>query len=300
MVPRETSSKAPPSGNATAPPVTVAGIFLAFGENRVLEGISLEIQKGETVAILGESGGGKTVLLKVMIGIQAPDKGQVRLFGTDIIGLTDEQMEPMRRRMSVVFQGSAIYSGLTVEENVALELREIWKLSEKEIAVRVKEALAAVGLEEVDPALVPDELSGGMKKRLAVARAIATKPEVIFYDEPTSGLDPINSGRILELIVEMHRQTAATSVIVTHDLRGACKIANRIILLADHLVAFDGTPEAFITSKEQAVEAYRTAVSQVVSPPQAASAKAAEPARTPTEPQKPAARPSARESVPAR
>src|SRR5207253_812029 len=243
--------------------------------------------------------------------------GSVQLFGTDIKDKTDDDLEPLRRRLAVVYQGSALYSGLTAEENVALELREILKLPEDEIESRVKESLDAAGLEDVDPKLLPDELSGGMKKRLAVARAIAPHPEVIFYDEPTSGLDPINSARILELIQDLHERASATSVIVTHDLRGASEIANRLVLLAGGHIVFDGTPEEFEKSDDKDVKAYRTAVSEVVEAPPAGrpgapgrdNERQAGPTRRGAPPaargdvvtgQKAAAQPSARKSLPAR
>ena len=316
--PREPGAEKDPG-----PPVVVEDIHIAFGEKVVLDGVSLAIERGETVAILGESGGGKSLLLKVMLGIQVPDKGRVRLFGTDIKDKTDDDLEPLRRRLSVVYQGSALFSGMSVEENVALELREILKLPEDEIEKRVKESLDAAGLEDVDRKLLPDELSGGMKKRLAVARAIAPRPEVIFYDEPTSGLDPINSARVLELIQGLHKKAAATSVVVTHDLRGARKIASRLVLLAGGHIVFDGTPDEFMKSEDKDVIAYRAAVAAVVDPPTSASraapGRAAEAAadgpreatsetrrapaaaRADAAPgQKAAAQPSARKSLPAR
>ncbi len=246
-------------GEGGAPFVSVEDVHLAFGEKKVLTGLSLEIRRGDTISIFGESGSGKTVLLRVMLGLQKPDRGRVRLFGTDIADLSDEQMEPVRRRISVVYQAGALYSALTVAENIALELKEVLELPKKEIEQRIRESLDAVGLSDVDPDLLPDELSGGMKKRLAVARAIAPHPEMIFYDEPTSGLDPINSARILTLIRELHDQMGATSVVVTHDLKGASAISNRVVLIADGKAAFDGTPDAFLTTKQENVVAFRAA-----------------------------------------
>ncbi len=247
------------------PAIEVEDVHVSFGEpgsggeKVVLDGISLKVDAGEAIAILGESGGGKTVLLRVILGLLEPQKGRVRLLGTDVIGLSDEELEPLRRRISVVLQNSALYSGMTVEENIALELSEVLDLPQAEIDKRVKESLAAVGLEEVKPDQAPDELSGGMKKRVAVARAVAPHPEMIFYDEPTSGLDPMNSARILDLIHDLHVKQGVTSIVVTHDIDGASKIAGRIVLLAKGKVAFDGTPEEFAKSSDPAVDAFRKA-----------------------------------------
>jgi len=240
------------------PCIDVEGVHLSFGDKQVLQGVDLSIGHGETVAVMGESGGGKTVLLKVILGLVAPTKGRVRLFGQDITGLNDEDMIPIRKRSSVVFQDSALYNALTVEENIALELRELLELPEEEVAARVKEAIESVGLTDLQPDQSPRELSGGMRKRLAVARAVAPKPEVILYDEPTSGLDPPNSARILALIKGLHDRLAVTGVFVTHDIDGACEVASRVVFLADGVVAFDGTPEEFRASDDERIRSFRT------------------------------------------
>ncbi len=240
------------------PAIDVEDAHVAFGPKQVLKGITIRIARGETVAILGESGGGKTVLLKVMLGLLTPEPGRVRLLGVDIGKLSEHQLEPIRARCSVVYQGGALFSGMNVGENIALELKEVLHLPNDEIERRVRWSLDAVGLGDVNPALSPHELSGGMKKRLSVARAIAPKPEVIFYDEPTSGLDPLNSARILSLIDDLHQRLHVTSVVVTHDLRGACKISDRIVLLYAGKIAFDGAPSKFIRSTDPVVVAFRS------------------------------------------
>jgi phospholipid/cholesterol/gamma-HCH transport system ATP-binding protein len=239
--------------------VEVEDVRLSFGEKKVLEGVTFAVRRGETVALLGESGGGKSVCLKVILGLQAPDAGRVKLFGEEVTGLSDERLEPIRRRIGIVYQSAALFSAFSVAENVALELREVMKLPEDEIEKRVRRSLEAVGLGDVDPDLRPDELSGGMKKRLAVARAIAPEPEAVFYDEPTSGLDPINSARILSLIGELDESYGVTSLVVTHDVRGAMDICDRMVLLAKGRIAFDGPPRAFMASKEEAVREYLSA-----------------------------------------
>lgn len=238
--------------------VDLDDIHVSFGTKQVLRGVSLRIRTGETVAILGESGSGKTVLLKVMLGLLVPDSGRVRLLGAVIGGMSEDDLIPIRERCSVVYQGGALFSGLNVGENIALELKEVLHLPDAEIDRRVRESLEAVGLAEVNLSMSPSELSGGMKKRLAVARAIAPKPEMIFYDEPTSGLDPLNSAKILGLIDDLHVRLHVTSVVVTHDVRGACKIADRIVFLAGGQVAFDGPPSKFVASTTPVVVTFRT------------------------------------------
>ncbi len=240
--------------------IDVRDAHVSFGPKQVLRGVSVRILRGETVALLGESGGGKTVLLKVMLGLLPADGGSAHLLGVDLSGLSDDALIPLRKRCSVVYQSGALFSGLDVGENVALELREVLHLPAAEIARRVRWALDAVGLGETDPRLQPEELSGGMKKRLAVARAIAPHPEVIFYDEPTSGLDPLNSARILHLISAMKARLGVTSVVVTHDVHGACAISDRILFLSGGVLAFDGPPDEFQRSTDPRVAAFRSSV----------------------------------------
>jgi phospholipid/cholesterol/gamma-HCH transport system ATP-binding protein len=255
-----------PSARTDEAVIDVRDVRVAFGPKPVLRGISLRIRRGETVAILGESGGGKTVLLKVMLGLLTPDAGEAYLLGVDVHGLSDDGLIPLRKRCAVVYQGGALFSGLDVGENVALELREVLHLPAREIEERVRWALEAVGLADTNPRLQPEELSGGMKKRLAVARAIAPRPEVIFYDEPTSGLDPLNSARILKLIDELRQRLGVTSVVVTHDVHGACAIADRIVFLSGGVVAYDGPPAGFRTSDDPRVVAYRSSVAGPAAP----------------------------------
>lgn len=262
MTARRSPSPAP-AGPTSSSLVEIDGVEVSFGEKAVLRGVSLRIEPGETVAILGESGGGKTVLLKVMLGLVVPDRGTVRLFGLGIAGLSEDAMIPIRKRCSVVYQGGALFSGLNVGENIALELDEVLRLPRDEIARRVRESLEAVGLADVAPTASPDSLSGGMRKRLAVARAIAPRPELIVYDEPTSGLDPLNSARIFALIRTLHDRFQVTSVVVTHDVQGACSIANRILLLSRGRIAFDGPPAQFRASNDPVVMAYRAAAAGI-------------------------------------
>jgi len=247
------------------PIVVLEDVHVAFDEKKVLRGVDLEVRRGETVAILGESGGGKTVLLRVILGLQRPDRGVVRLFDVDVVRKPEEEMEAVRRKVSVVYQMGALFSGLDAAGNIALELREVLRLPEDEIERRVKDSLEAVGLADLDPHKMPEDLSGGMKKRLAVARAIAPKPELIVYDEPVSGLDPINSARILELIKELHDKLGNTGIVVTHDVLGACRMSTRICLLSGGRFVYDGPPQGFFESSRKEVVVFRDAVKASVS-----------------------------------
>jgi phospholipid/cholesterol/gamma-HCH transport system ATP-binding protein len=236
---------APAPGDAV---LDVRGLSVSFGSNRVLRGVDLTVRRGETFALLGGSGSGKTVLLRAVLGLERIDGGGIRLLGRDVAGLEETEWEALRRRISVVFQGGALYGALTVAENVALVLRELLHLPEAEVRRRTDESLAAVGLADVDRSLLPGELSGGMKKRLAVARAIAVDPELLVYDEPTSGLDPFNSGLVLALIRRLQTERGVTSLVVTHDVPGALAIADRLAVLVGGVLAFTGTPAEFLAS----------------------------------------------------
>ncbi len=248
----------PPSPHPTdEPAIEARDVHVAFGAKQVLKGVDLVVRRGETITLLGESGSGKTVLLKVILGLLTPDRGQVRLLGTDVVGASDEVLLPVRARCGVVYQQGALYSGMTVAENIALALEEVLHLRKEDVAERIRESLEAVGLGGTDPTMNPVELSGGMKKRLAVARAVAPRPEVLFYDEPTSGLDPLNSARILGLIQSLHDRLRVTSLVVTHDVLGACGISDRIVLLSDGTLVFDGTPAEFLASRVPGVRAFR-------------------------------------------
>jgi phospholipid/cholesterol/gamma-HCH transport system ATP-binding protein len=259
----------PASTDATSDRVLeVEGVTLSFPGNQVLRGIDLVVRRGETFALLGASGSGKTVLLRAILGLDHPDGGTIRLFGRDIAHLSDTDWEPLRRRMSVVFQGGALYGALSVAENVALVPRELLELSEGEIALRVEESLRAVGLGDVDRNLVPASLSGGMRKRLAVARAIATHPDLILYDEPTSGLDPFNSSLVLSLIRRLHDERGVTSVVVTHDVQGACSIADHIGVLVGGRLVFLGSPAELIASKHPDVLPFLRLAGIVAASPQ--------------------------------
>jgi phospholipid/cholesterol/gamma-HCH transport system ATP-binding protein len=212
-----------------------------FGENEVLRGVSLEVLRGETLVILGGSGSGKSVLLKHTIGLMVPDRGRVMVDGMDLTGLAEEELMPVRKKVGMLFQGSALFDSMDVFDNVAYALREHTDLSEEQIASRVREKLALVELDESVQPRLPSDLSGGMRKRVALARAIALEPEGILYDEPTTGLDPITARAINTLIRNLQRTLKVTSVVVTHDIASAFMVGDRIAFLYEGEMSFVGT-----------------------------------------------------------
>jgi phospholipid/cholesterol/gamma-HCH transport system ATP-binding protein len=217
-------------------------LWKRFGEKAVLRGVELAVESGESIVVMGRSGCGKSVLLKHLVGLLEPDEGGVRVDGAEVARLSRRKLFELRMRFGMVFQGSALFDSFTVAENVGLGLREHTALSEEEIARVCEEKLRMVGLEGVS-ALSPAELSGGMKKRVAFARAIAMDPECVLYDEPTTGLDPIMADVINTLIVKLKRELGITSIVVTHDLASAYRVADRIAMLHEGRIIFDGTPD---------------------------------------------------------
>jgi len=238
-----------------APVVALEGVAKAFGGRPVLRGIDLAIRRGEIFTLLGGSGSGKSVLLKHMVGLLRPDAGRVRIDGRDAAGFRERDWVAVRRRIAYVFQGGALFDSLTVAENVAYGLREHLALRADEEALRVAACLEAVGLPGVE-ARMPAELSGGMRKRVAVARAIALEPEVILYDEPTTGLDPANARRIGGLVTALRARLGGTAVVVTHDLELAFAISDRIGLLAGGRLAAVGTGEEIRASRAPGVQEF--------------------------------------------
>ena len=226
-----------------------------FGDKEALKGISLTINKGETIAIIGGSGSGKSTLLRLMIGLDRPTSGEIYIGGDNITAMNENALDRVRLRMGMVFQYSALFDSMSVGENVAFGLREHTDKSNNEIARIVAEKLELVGLPDA-ASLMPQELSGGMKKRVGLARAIATDPEIIFYDEPSSGLDPIMTAKIDELIIDMQRKLDVTSVVVTHDMASASRISDRIAMIYDgEFIAVD-TAERFQDIKDERVQAF--------------------------------------------
>jgi len=235
--------------------IVVENIYKSFGNLQVLAGLSLTVRKGKTLVVIGESGCGKSVLLKHIIGILKPDSGKVMFDGNVISQMNEKDLARVRTRFGMVFQGSALFDSLTVEENVGFALSEHTEKSDDEIAEIVRSKLTLVGLKGVEDKY-PAELSGGMKKRVALARAIAMEPEVILYDEPTTGLDPIMADVINELIIRLSRTLGVTSVAVTHDMKSACKIGDQIAMLHGGKIIEEGTPEEIQDSRHEIVSQF--------------------------------------------
>jgi len=222
--------------------IVLRDVHKSFNGIPVLRGVSLRIRAGQTFCVIGESGCGKTVLLKHIIGLIPPDEGQVLFDGNDLASASAKDMVKLRMRFGMVFQGGALFDSLTVGENVAFPLHEHAHLDEETVRRRVAEKLSLVGLAGIEDKR-PAELSGGMKKRVALARAIALDPEVVLYDEPTTGLDPIMADVINELILRAHDRAKTTSIVVTHDMVSAYKVADHIVMLNEGRIIIDGTPE---------------------------------------------------------
>ena len=240
---------------ADQPIIELRGVRKAFDRNEVLRGVSLGLSKGTTLAVMGGSGAGKTVLLRLCAGLIYPDAGEIRLFGQNIERLREEAMLPLRRRTGFVFQGAALFDSLSVFENVAYPLREHTSRSEGEITDRVHRFLSLVGLPGTD-SLLPAELSGGMKKRVGIARALVLEPEVVFFDEPTVGLDPTNARVVGELIAELRSGVCDTAIVVTHDVEFAGMVADQMAILHDGRFAAMGTPAEIHGSAVPAVQAF--------------------------------------------
>ncbi|MCI6870454.1 MAG: ABC transporter ATP-binding protein [Selenomonadales bacterium] len=233
--------------------IKLINVCKEFNGRQVLNNINLEVQPGETMAIIGGSGSGKSTLLKLMIGLIHPTSGKILIDGQDIAAMNDDELDEVRLKMGMVFQYSALFDSMSVGENVAFGLRDRMDYSEERIQAIVKEKLELVGLPGIED-FMPGELSGGMKKRVSLARAIAVNPDIIFYDEPSSGLDPIMSGKIDELIIETQRKLKVTSLVVTHDMVSACTISDRIAMIYEgEMIAVD-TPEAIMNSTDPRIK----------------------------------------------
>ena len=236
--------------------IELRDVSLAF-DRPILSGVSFAVREGETVAVVGESGTGKSTIIKLILRLLVADRGEVHVLGQDIEQLSFEEALEIRQNMGMVFQGSALFDSLTVFENVAYPLREHTKLDESEIETRVREKLEFVDL---DPdqvlELAPSELSGGMQKRVGVARGLAANPKIMLYDEPTSGLDPLTTGTITNLIMKLQRELNVTSVVVTHDIRSAFRMASKIALLHDQKIVFFGSPEEMSGSNDPYIKTF--------------------------------------------
>jgi len=228
-------------------------VFKTFNGQKVLDGINLSVKEGEILSLLGASGTGKSVILKELIGLIKPDKGDIIVMGQNVAHMSEDSLIKLRAHVGMLFQGAALFDSLSVFENIAYPLREHLRLSEKEIKDRVSEKLRLVGLSGIEDKM-PVELSGGMKKRVGLARAIATDPHIILYDEPTTGLDPLSAQRINELIIELQRQLGITTIVVTHDLYCVKTVSDRIAMLHEGKILTVGTWNELSTSNIQEVK----------------------------------------------
>jgi phospholipid/cholesterol/gamma-HCH transport system ATP-binding protein len=235
--------------------IEIINLCKAFGDNRVLDNLNLTINTGETTVIIGRSGCGKSILLKHIIGIIKPDFGQIFIDGRDITKLYGKALNETRMKFGMLFQASALFDSLSVWENVGFSMREHGKKKKSETMKRVRECLGFVGLKDVED-FKPAELSGGMRKRVGLARAICIKPEIVLYDEPTTGLDPIMADSINNLIRELHDRLKVTSIAVTHDMTSAYKIADKIAMLYDGKIIALGTPEEIKNTKDPVVKQF--------------------------------------------
>jgi phospholipid/cholesterol/gamma-HCH transport system ATP-binding protein len=235
--------------------IQIEALHKSFDGFQVLKGISLQIKTGEVIALIGRSGFGKSVLLKHVAGLMAPDKGRVLVDGKDVVTLKGKALTELRSRLGFLFQGGALFDSMTVYDNVAFPLREKTKLAEEEIKERVMSELDQVGLSGAE-AKYPSQISGGMKKRAALARELVGEPAIMLFDEPTTGLDPIIGHAILNLIDTLHKRFQFTGIIVTHELEKVFKVVNRVAMLHEGVILAQGTPEEIVSSKDPIVQQF--------------------------------------------
>ena len=235
--------------------ISVKNVVKNFGPRRILNGVSLDIYQGETLVVMGGSGCGKSTLLRHLIGSIRPDSGEIWMFGKDIAKISDDEMHEVRKRYGMLFQSGALFDSMTVGDNIGLPLREHTKLDSNIINIIVKMKLELVGLRGFEN-LMPSQLSGGMKKRVGLARAIVMDPSIVFYDEPTAGLDPVMTGVVDKLTIDLTKKLNITSVVVTHDMNSVFRIADRIVMLHEGNVLEIGTPEEIRHSKNPIIRQF--------------------------------------------
>jgi phospholipid/cholesterol/gamma-HCH transport system ATP-binding protein len=243
--------------------IEVRNLQKSFGANRVLDGVNFSIEKGQAVAIIGVSGGGKSVLLKHLIGLVTPDAGEVCIDGQNITGMDERELLKVRRKFGMLFQGAALFDSLNVEDNVGFLLRREGRTPAPEIARRVAEVLELIGLEGTQKKM-PAELSGGMRKRVGLARAVVYRPEIVLYDEPTTGLDPIAADSIDQLISLVVETLHVTSVAVTHDMRSARHISQRILMLHEGRIYADQTPDEIFKSNDPVIHRFVNGIAEPI------------------------------------
>jgi phospholipid/cholesterol/gamma-HCH transport system ATP-binding protein len=238
--------------------IELKNVFKTFGDRKVLDGLNLDVHAGETLVIIGRSGVGKSTILKLVAGLLAPDRGEVWVEGQEVERLGEQELNELRKKMGVVFQYAALFDSLTVFENIAFRLLRDFGMEPGKAKEVVRQKLELVGLKDDLMDLKPSQLSGGMRKRVGLARAIAVDPEIILYDEPTSGLDPVTSEAINDLVLDMQKKLGVTSVIVTHDMHSAYKVANRIAMIYDGKIIGIGTPEEIKNSGDPYIHQFVT------------------------------------------
>ena len=242
--------------------IEVRQLSRSFGAHRVLDGVSFRIERGESVVIIGRSGGGKSVLLKHLIGLLMPDEGDVLVDGQSLGGMNERQLLQVRHKFGMLFQSAALFDSMTVAENISFALRRERELTAAEAGQRVDEALEMVELQGTQ-GKKPAELSGGMRKRVGLARAIVYRPEIVLYDEPTTGLDPIVADSIDQLILRVCERLKVTSVVVTHDMRSTRRVAQRILMLHDGRIYTTGTPDEIFQSQDPVVHRFVNGIADI-------------------------------------
>ncbi len=235
--------------------IEIAHLHKSFGNHVILNDLNLTIKEGETKVIIGRSGTGKSVLLKNIIGILRPDSGSIKISGTEVTTLNERDYNKIRMQMGMVFQGGALFDSMNVAENVAFVLDEFMNIERKTVRAKVERCLGMVGLSGIEE-MMPSELSGGMRKRVSLARVLCMEPRIIFYDEPTTGVDPITSDVINNLIVDLRHKLKVTSIVVTHDMNSAYKVADNIVMLYHGQVVAEGTPKEIQSTKHPVVKQF--------------------------------------------
>lgn len=235
--------------------VDIEHLEKSFGENKVLLDLNIKLERGENLIVFGKSGSGKSVLIKCMVGLLAPDGGKIQILGQNILELKNHELNILRKKIGFLFQSAALYDSMTVRENLAFPLRDLKKKSKEEIKTLVEEVLMNVGLQDAIDKM-PSELSGGMKKRVGLARTLILKPEIILYDEPTTGLDPITSKEISKLILDVQKKYNTASIIITHDVECARITGNRMIIIKDGIAFAEGTYKELAASKDEWVRSF--------------------------------------------
>jgi len=235
--------------------IEIKNLFKSFDNKIILNGLNLTVRSGETKVIIGRSGAGKSVLLKNIVGLMKPDAGSIKIKGVETTTLTEKEYNKIRSEMGMVFQGGALFDSMNVAENVAFVLNEFTNLDKKTIENRIKESLAMVGLQGIER-MIPSQLSGGMRKRVSLARVLCMEPQIILYDEPTTGVDPITADAINNLIVELRQKLQVTSIVVTHDMSSALKVGDSIAMFYAGQVIAEGTPDEIRNTKHPVVKQF--------------------------------------------